>query len=48
MGNDRVQNDLSRDEKGEIRVSNYLTQEELKNLDDTEFTRDVLKRAFLF
>ena len=44
----QIHNGVSKVEKGEARVGNYLTQDELKKLDVTEFTRDVLKRAFLF
>lgn len=44
----QIHNGVSKVEKGEARVGNYLTQEELKKLDATEFTRDALKRAFLF
>lgn len=44
----QIHNGVSKVEKGEARVGNYLTQEELKKLDATKFTREALKRAFLF
>jgi integrase len=44
----QIHNGVFRVEKGEARVGDYFTQEELKKLDTTEFSRDVLKRAFLF
>ena len=44
----QIHNGISKVDKGEARIGDYFTEEELKALDATEFTRDVLKRAFLF